>query len=237
MSALLSPEEKARRIAAGEAVRKARAEKRKNFQAGEEKIKILKQPLVSVDIYHQGLNQRIAEASHYLHDVIFRRETLELKRIPEIVDLFSFPDEIDARVAFKMCYDNYCRLSGLCWHFQRGTAAVLGETAFNFWNKILYFPEVIVSGTLILNILDWGHIGLPLLTILKNHRQKIEDSSMSQVIVHTAERYLRDGGMTPVLTGEVKIWSEAQQDILKEIISLFKKDLRILEEMAEDSAE
>lgn len=237
MSALLSPEEKARRIAAGEAVRKARAEKRKNFQAGEEKLNILKQPVVSADIYHKGLNKRISEASHYLHDVIFRRETLELKRLPEIVDLFSFKDELDARVAFKICRDNYCRLSGLCWHFQRGAASVLGETAFTFWNKILSFPEVCVSGTLILNVLDWGHIDMPLLTLLRNHRQKVEDSGMSQVIAFTAERYLRDGGMTQILTGDVKTWNEAQQEILREIISLFKKDLRSLEELAEDSAE
>lgn len=238
MSTLLSPEEKARRIAAGEAVRKARAEKRKQLQINKEKEKeeILKQSLVAMDAYHKGLNKQIAKASHYLHDVIYRGETLVLKKIPEIADLFNFPSELDARVAFKMCYENYCQLIGRCWHFQQGRVALLAETAITFWDKILSFPEVIADGPLVFYILETGMIGMPILMIFKKHHQKFVENSTAPIIVNICRRHLRNGGMTHILTGEVKVWNEQQQDILRQIISLFSTDLCMSEEFARNTA-
>lgn len=234
--AALSKEEIAHRIAAGEAIRQERAKKRELMEKAKEKENILAQSLVSVDAYHKGLKQRVAEACNYLHKVIYQREALEVRRIPEIADLFSFRDEMDLRVAYKMCREDYCRLMGYCWHFQHGKSALLGQSAFGFWNKVLTYPEVDVSGSLILGILADGQIGDHVYVILRDHFSKFVEAGMREVLFHTCKRMLKNGGMVHVITGEVKVWNERQTEILCEIAKLYEnRDLRILEEMAEDS--
>ncbi len=230
----LSKEEIELKIAQGENKRSERLEKRQALSVEDEKQKILQQCIVEADDYHKGLRNRLQIATRYLHDVIEGRKVLETPQIPRIIDLFKSANDLDARVAYRMCREDYQQLVIYCWRFHAGVATALGLAAFEYWDKMVAFPEVQVTGTVILNILNSGSVYRQTLLILKHHKAKFEESELAPFIVHTAKRLLRDGGYFD--GKQKKSWTPAQIGILQEIVKLFLvQDNRILEEIAEDS--
>lgn len=226
----LSQEEKARLIEAGAAKRQERFEKRRKL-----KVENNNQSLVSADAFHKGLKKRLAEMSHHLYCVIFRGEQLNMELIPQIVDLFYFQSELDACIAYKMCEEDYQRLITKCWYFQRGKSAVLSKTAFEFWDKVLSFPEIRPGGTVILNILAAGQINELTFEILKKYHKKFEVDGVVPVIANQCEKFLKDGGVKLPLSDEAKLWNDEQKSMLQELVQLYRGfDTRTLEEIAED---
>jgi len=230
----LSKEEIELKIAQGESIRRERLERRQALSMEEEKQKILQQRIVEADEYHKGLRDRLQVATRYLNDVLDGRKTLEIKKIPDIIDLFKSADDLDARVAYRMCREDYQQLVIQCWRFRTGVAADLRQAAFEYWDKMLSFPEVQVTGTVILNILNSGAVYPQTLHILKHYKAKFEESELAPFISHSAKRLLRDGAYFDMK--QKKSWTPAQIDILQQIVELFRvRDNRLLEEIAEDS--
>ncbi len=236
----LSVEEINRRKEAGAAKRAERLEKRKYLELEAEKQRLLNEKLPQADYYHQGLSKRIKAAERYLTDVIQDRQKLDADKIPEILELFNLPSMLDAALAYKMCRDEYRDLVCRCWHFGTGEEAVLRRSAFEVWNKMLFRPEIEATGWVIFNILNAGLVCAETYQVLKQHRQKYVDSGIGVFIAITCERMLKNDGFMDVRTFTVKKWTPQQVAILNDIVALFKNaqtDMRMLEEIAEDTAE
>ena len=237
---MLSEEEIARLKEAGAAKRAKRLEKRKKLELEAEKQRLLNEKLSRANEYQQALSKRIKEAERYLSDVIRDQRKLDLSKIPEILEPFNLPSTVDPVWAYKMCRDEYRELVCRCWHFGTGEESILRRTAFKAWNKILFCPEIEATGWVILNILNAGLVCPETYQVLKQHRQKYVDSEISDLIALTCERMIKNGGCLDVHTFTVKKWTPEQVSILNDIVTLFKNarsDMRMLEEIAEDTAE
>ena len=238
--ARLSDEEIKRRKEAGAAKRAERLEKRRTLELEDEKQRLLREKLPEADYYHQGLSKRIKAADKYLSDVINGRHKLNSDKIPEILELFNLPSTVDAALAYKMCRDEYRELVCRCWYFGTGEEAVLRRTAFEAWNKMLFRPEIEATGWVILNILNAGLVSAETYQVLKQHQQKYVESGIGVFIAITCERMVKNGGFMDVRTFTVNKWTPQQVAVLNDIVALFKNsrsDMRMLEEIAEDTAE
>lgn len=198
---------------------------------------ILNQPLIEPDFYHQGLAVRLKEVDKYLKKVVRGQEALNVREIPKILDLLPLPTNLRLFAHYKICRDEYRNLMYRCFCLNTGPAMVLMRQAYAVWDKLLSLPKFEPSATLILNVLSGGLITPELKKIICRHKQKFVDCGLDGIIKTTAQHLLNDGVYMD-RKGQVKRFEPQQRDILAQIPGFFEiRDLRTLEEIAEDTPE
>lgn len=231
----LTQKEINRRIKQGAALRQARSEKRKLKEAEQARLQQILETAKMKDSYSE-LSLQVKAAADYLKGVIESGKEPSLERIPEIVKLFVFDDDKGARQAYVMCREEYRLLILRCWHFHFGEFATLGKTAFTFWDRMLSFPEVQITGVIICSLLEYGLIFEETISILTTHKQKFLDAELGGFLNRTAKRLLRQRGVMDFTFNAIKPWTKKQIAYLEQIAEMYEVvDLRMLEDIAEDS--
>jgi hypothetical protein len=212
----LTDQEIQARIEAGASVRE---ERRKKAQRRVSEFQQARQEaLTSVGL--DAHKRRLRRLNAHLSGVVSRREPLKEEVIPEIIEFLDFP------LALHMT--NHCReeltsLIGYCAQFEKSpVASELYEKAYACWDKILSYDGILPTGSLLINIFASGSISRHTYELLRKHSEKFITCGLDVPLTHMCHLHLKNGGMTDVLTGEVKIWDKTQKEVLSKLLDLYE---------------
>lgn len=223
--AKLSLEEIERLKLAGAAKRAERLEKKRSLEP--KKAQRLDKSCEENNGFYRELSIRVKAAEKYLSDVIVEKQKLDPGKMSEILTLLRFSDTINVAKTYNKCHDEYCQLVYRCLYLQEGKAEILRQTAFQAWNKILFYPEVTATGWVIFSILHAGLVCDEVYQVLKVHRKKYVESKIGCVIARICMQMLKNGGSLNERTHAIQPWKQEQVATLRKIIDLFGKEEKL----------